>query len=42
MAMTNVCQKSICIYQDRSNKEFLFTVKVNLLTSAVANGYVYI
>ena len=27
MAMTSVCQKSICIYQDCRNKEFMFTVK---------------
>ena len=27
MAMTSVCQKSICIYQDCRNKGFMFTVK---------------
>ena len=27
MAMTSVCQKSICIHQDCRNKEFMFTVK---------------
>ena len=48
MAMTSVCQKSICIYQDCRNKEFMFRVKevwaeyaaqkINFLTLAVANG----
>ena len=27
MAMTSVCQKSICIYQDCRNKGFMFTIK---------------
>ena len=27
MAMTSICQKSICIYQDCRNKGFMFTVK---------------
>ena len=27
MAMASVCQKSICIYQDCGNKEFMFTIK---------------
>ena len=27
MAMTSVCQKSICIYQDCRNKRFMFTIK---------------
>ena len=48
MAMTSVCQKSICIYQDCRNKEFMFTVKEvwdrvcspenQFLILAVANG----
>ena len=48
MAMTSICQKSICIYQDCGNKEFMFTIKEvwdgvcspenHFLTSAVANG----
>ena len=27
MAMTGVCQKWICIYQDCRNKGFMFTIK---------------
>ena len=27
MAMTNVCQKSVCIYQDYRNKGFMFAIK---------------
>ena len=27
MAMTNVCQKSICIHQDCRNKGFMFTIE---------------
>ena len=27
MAMTSLCQKSICIYQDCRNKAFMFTIK---------------
>ena len=49
MATINVCQKSICMYQDYGNKGFIFTIKwsgtdyatqkINIfLTSAVANG----
>ena len=48
MAMTSVCQKSICICQDCRNKEFMFTVKEvwdrvcspenQFLKLAVANG----
>ena len=47
MAMTSLCQKSICIYQDSRNKGFMFAIKevskhaaqkINFLASAVANG----
>ena len=48
MAMTSVCQKWICIYQDCRNKGFMFTIKevwdqvaaqkINFLTSEVVNG----
>ena len=48
MAMTSVCQKSVCISKDCGNKGFMFTIKEvwdracspenKFLTSTVANG----